>query len=144
MTAKEASLIGLVEVPKKQAQVMLDAAYFYMELGKFKEAEEVFLGCAALLPRSEVPLIGLGNLYVSQERFDEAISTYQKALKINPNSAEVHAFLGEVFLLKGQADRALPLLEKAQQLDKNEPPTAGALARSLIQAYNDGILPPKK
>ena len=81
---------------------------------------------------------------MSQERFDDAIATYQKALKINPNSAEVHAFLGEVFLLKGRAEQALPLLEKAQKLDKNEPPTAGALARSLLQAYNDGILPPKR
>ena len=44
MSVREESLIGLVEVPKKQAQVMLDAAYFYMELGKFKEAEEVFFG----------------------------------------------------------------------------------------------------
>ncbi len=144
MAEKEPSLLGIVEIPRRQAQVMLDAAYFYMEMGKFKEAEEVFEGCAALLPRSEVPLMGLGHLYVSQEKFDKAIETYQKALKVKPDSAEVHAFLGEAYLLKGEAEKALPILQKAQELDKNDPPTAGALAKSLLQAYQEGILPPKR
>lgn len=139
MAANNDSLIGLVEVPKEQAQVMLEAGYLYLEMGNFKAAEEIFSGCSALLPRSEVPQLGLGQLFVSQDRLNDAVTAYKKALEIRPQSADVHAFLGEVYLFQGKADDALPLLEKAQKLDQNDPPTAGELARSLLEAHNLGV-----
>lgn len=132
------NLIGLVEVPKFQAQVMLETGYMYMEMGNFQAAEEVFAGCAALLPRSEVPQLGLGHLYVSQERWTDANKAYQKALELNPNSAEAHVFLAEAYLLQKNFTTALSLLEKAQELDKQDPPVAGELARSLQEAYKQG------
>lgn len=132
------SLIGLVEVPKLQAQVMLETGYMYMEMGNFQAAEEVFAGCASLLPRSEVPQLGLGHLYISQERWTEANKAYQKAMELNPQSAEAHVFLGEAYLLQGNFSAALPLLDKARQLDKSDPPAAAELARSLREAYEQG------
>lgn len=132
------SLIGLVEVPKFQAQVMLETGYMYLEMGNFQAAEEVFAGCASLLPRSEIPHISLGHLYINQERWPEAIKSYQKAVELNPQSAEAHVFLGEAHLLQGNFSVALPLLEKVKQLDKNDPPTAAELARSLQEAYQQG------
>lgn len=139
MAAQNESLIGLVEVPKEQAQVMLETGYMYMEMGDFKAAEEVFLGCAALLPRSEVPQLGLGHLFVSQERWNDAESAYNKALELRPESAEVHAFLGEAYLLQGKGDQAVPFLEKAKQLDQNDPPAASELAQSLLEAHSQGV-----
>lgn len=135
MTTQE-SLIGLVEVSKSEAKLLLESAYFLIELGKFKEAQEVFEGACSLLPRHDVPRIGLGNLFVMQGRYDQAIQSYQDAIKANDNSASAHAFLGEVLLLKKQFDKAIPSLDKAKSLDPDG--SAGKLAASLLQAHKDG------
>ena len=134
--ANNDSLIGLVEVPKEQAQVMLEAGRFYHEMGNYQAAEDIYKGCSYLLQRSDVPLIFLGQLYVSQDRFDEAIESYKKAIEIQPESAGAHVFLGEAYLLQGGTDQAIPLLEKAEQLD---PEVAGEHARSLLEAQKLGV-----
>jgi predicted Zn-dependent protease len=67
--SKEEMITGLIEVPQKQASMLLEAGYLLMELGKNKEAEETFQGVAALLPHSEVPHMALGHLYFSQGKF---------------------------------------------------------------------------
>lgn len=139
MSTKDIGLIGLVEVPKKQVQLLLESGYFYMEKGLFKEAETVFQGCMSLLPKSEVPRIGMGHLYMTQDRLDQAIASYQSAIKVKPSSAEAHAFLGEAYLFKGKPNLALPALQKAEQLDTNDPPVTADLARSLLQAHKEGI-----
>jgi tetratricopeptide (TPR) repeat protein len=82
--------------------------------------------------------LGLGQLYVSQKRYDKAITSYQKALELKPDSAEAYAFLGEVYLLQGKANEALLMLEKAQQFDKNDPPSAAEMAKSLLEAHREG------
>ena len=45
--SKEEMITGLIEVPQKQASMLLEAGYLLMELGKNKEAEETFQGVAA-------------------------------------------------------------------------------------------------
>jgi tetratricopeptide (TPR) repeat protein len=139
MSNQDVGLIGLVEVPKKQAQVILEAGYFYMEKGEFQLAEEVFKGCASLLPRSEVPHLGLGHLYQSQGKMPQSLASLQQAHKLRPNSAEVNAFLGEAHLLMKQFDKAMPFLNKAQELDQSDPPAAADLARNLLDAYKEGV-----
>ena len=79
MTTQD-SLIGLVEVSKTETKLLLESAYFLIELGKFKEAQDVFEGACSLLPRNDVPRVGLGNLFVMQGRYDQAIQAYQEAL----------------------------------------------------------------
>jgi len=44
---------GIIDAPQKDVVLLLEAGYLYMELGKNKEAEEVFTGVAALLPKSK-------------------------------------------------------------------------------------------
>lgn len=138
MSAKDEGLIGLVEVPRNQAQLLLESGYFYMEKGQFQEAQKVFEGCVSLLPRSEVPHLGLGHLFQSQGRKAEAVASFQEAIKMRPDSAEAHAFLGEAYLLQGKPAQALPMLDKAEELDKANPPAAAELARSLRQAHKEG------
>ncbi len=141
MTAKDEGLIGIVEVPKNQAQVILETGYLYMEMGEFQKSEDVFNGCASLLPRSEVPHLALGQLFLSQERYPQAVQSYQKAIELRPDSAEAHAFLGEAYMVQGQAAQAIPVLEKAQELDQSDPPSAAEMARSLLDAHEQGVFP---
>lgn len=135
-TKKEESLIGIVEVSKQEARLLVESGYLHIELGKFKEAQEIFEGCAALLPRSDVPRIGLGNLFFSQGRHDDAINAYQDAIKVRPDSAAAHAFLGEAYLFKKQFAKAQDTLKRAQELEPEGPPAE--LARNLLKAYEQG------
>ena len=138
MSGQEEGLIGLVEVPKKQAQIILESGYLYLEMGNYKEAEEVFAGCASLLPRSDVPQLGLGQLYLSQEQYDKAAKAYQKAIELNPTSPNAYVFLGEVYLFQKKTDQAVQMLEKAQEIEKDEPSSATDMARSLLEAQRLG------
>ncbi len=133
----EDTLIGIVEVPRREAKLLLESAYFYIEMGKYKEAQEVFEGCIALLPRSDVPRIGLGNLFVAQGRFDLAEAQYREAIKANENSASAYAFLAECLFFQKKLSQATPALEKAIALEPDGP--AGQLARSLQQGQQDGV-----
>ncbi len=133
----EDTLIGIVEVPRREAKLLLESAYFYIEMGKYKEAQEVFEGCISLLPRSDVPRIGLGNLFVAQGRFDLAEAQYNEAIKANEKSASAYAFLAEALLFQKKLSQATPALEKALSLEPNGP--AGQLARSLQQGQQDGV-----
>jgi len=62
-----------------------------VELGKNREAEEVFQGVSALVPHSEVPHMALGHLYFSMGRFNPALKAHQKAIALKSDSAAAHA-----------------------------------------------------
>lgn len=140
MPDQDESLVGIVEVSRREAQLLLEAGYIYMELGKFQEADDVFQGVCSLLPKNDVPRIALGHLFMSQSRIDEAIQSYKNAIKLRPESATAHAFLGEAYLFKGKTELALPTLQKAQELDTSpeEEGSARRLALSLLQAHKEG------
>lgn len=131
-------LKGLVELPQPEAALLLEVGYLYMEMGKPKEAEEVFAGVAALLPQSDVPLVALGNLEFSQGRFQRALKHHQDALKVRPTSALAQAHVGEALIWLKKGDEAKTALEKAIAM---EPDGASAqFAKALLDAHQQGAL----
>ncbi len=128
---------GLIPVPKKHLGLLLEAGYLYMELGKNKEAEEVFQGVCALAPHSEVPQMALGHLYFSLGRFNPALKAHQKAVELNPESAAAHASVGETLLFLRKHGEAIAELDKAVALDAVG--SAGQFARALKEAHGLGI-----
>ena len=48
--SEEPVINGIVPVAKKEVILLLEAGYLYMELSKYKEAEDVFQGVCALCP----------------------------------------------------------------------------------------------
>ena len=132
-------LVGLTEVSKKEAQVVLEAGYLYLEMGKPEQAEEVFQGAIALLPRSDVPRMALGQVYFSQGRSEEAVAQYEEAVKLKPDSAAARAFLGEALLFSGNSDAALNALDKAIELDEEEG-SAALMAKHLKEVHEQGVL----
>jgi tetratricopeptide (TPR) repeat protein len=131
-------LKGLIELPQPEAALLLEAGYLFMEMGKAKDAEEVFAGVAALLPHSEVPLVALGNLEFSQGHFQRALKHHQDALKVKPQSALAQAHLGEALLWLKKGDDGVKALNKAVEL---EPAGASAaFARALIEAWQQGAI----
>ncbi len=133
---------SLVPLTRQQAQVMLEAGYIFVEMGKFAEAREVFGGAALLMPKSEVPQLALGTLEFVQGHKDKALQAYRAAQRLAPKSALPRAHCGEMLLLSGKVTEAMKELNAAIEL---EPDSDGArFAESLIAAKEAGDLPPPK
>jgi tetratricopeptide (TPR) repeat protein len=133
---------SLVPVERRQAMVLLEAGYLWLDMGHFDKARDIFAGAAALMPKSEVPQLGLGALEFAQGRHDKALQAYRSAQRLAPQSALPRAHAGEALLFMGKVPEALKELKAAMDL---EPDGDGAkLAQSLIQAKEAGVLPPAK
>lgn len=131
-------LKGLVDVPQPEAALLLEAGYLYMEMGKPKDAEEVFAGVVALLPQSDVPRVALGNLEFSLGRFQRALKHHQDALKLRPKSALAQAHVGEALLWLKKTDEGVKALKKAIQMEPDGMPAT--FAQALLDAHAAGDL----
>ena len=129
-------LKGLIDVPQTEAALLLEAGYLYMEMGKPREAEEVFAGVASLLPHSEVPHVALGNLEFSQGHFQRALKHHQDALKLRPDSALAQAHIGEALLWLKKVDDGVKALQAAIGLEPESAPAA--FAQALLDAHVQG------
>lgn len=131
---------SLVPLARREAMILLEAGYLWLDMGQFDKARDVFAGAAVLMPRSEVPQLALGSLEFAQGRHDKALQAYRAAQRLAPNSGLPRAHAGEALLFMGKVPEALKELKAAIDLD---PEGDGArLARALIEAKEAGALPP--
>jgi tetratricopeptide (TPR) repeat protein len=135
-----ATIAGLIPVPKEHAVLMLESAYVLMSMKRFDEAREVLDGVAALLPKSEVPHLGLGTLELNLGRYDRALQEFRKAQNLAPKSGLPRAHAGEALLFLGKTRQALQELDVARQVEPNG--DGARLADALAQAVEVGALPP--
>src|SRR5262245_19399595 len=129
---------GLIPVAQTEIALLLESGYLYMEMQKWKEAEEIFAGVATLVPHSEVPLICLGNLQFSQGRYERALKYQREALQREPASALAQAHIGEALLFLKKRTEAKAALEKAVEMDPEG--DAGAFARALLDGSAAGVV----
>lgn len=131
---------SLVPLAKQQAQILLEAGYLWMDLGRFDKAKEVLTGAMAAMPKSEVPQLALGTLELVQGRHEKALQAYRSAQKLAPRSGLPRAHCGEALLFMGKVNEAMKELKAASEI---EPEGDGArLARALIEAAEAGAFPP--
>jgi tetratricopeptide (TPR) repeat protein len=109
-----------------------------MEMGKPRDAEEVFAGVAALLPQSDIPLVALGNLEFSQGHFQRALKHHQEALKVKPTSALAQAHVGEALLWLKKGEEGVGALKKAIEMEPGG--ASAAFARALLDAWEQGAV----
>ncbi|HZN93191.1 MAG TPA: tetratricopeptide repeat protein [Myxococcales bacterium] len=132
--------VSLVPLAKSEAVLMLQAGYLWMDLGEHVKAREVFTGIAALMPRSEAPQLAMGTLELVQGRHDKALQTFRAAQRLAPKSGLPRAHVAEALLFMGKVPEAMKELKAAREI---EPDGDGArLAQALIEAVEDGTLPP--
>lgn len=129
----------MIDVPRDDLVIMLEAGYIYLAMRKFKEAREVFEGVATLAPKHDIPQVAMANVYFGQAKFLESIRTLKQALKDNPDSAFVLSHLGESQLFYGKRDEALESLRKAGEIEPDG--KSGDFARSLIKLIDEGYDP---
>jgi len=129
----------MISVQSEDLRVLMEAGYLYLGMLRYKEAQNIFEGVVVLAPKSDVPLVALGNVFCVQGKFDQAIKTYKKALDVEPKSAFAKAYLGEALLFKGDRDKAQATLAEASQLDPDG--KSGDFARSLMDLMKKGYSP---
>lgn len=134
----EEILPGLIDVPQSEVALLLETGFLYLEMGRPKEAEDVFTGVAALLPESDVPLVALGNLHFSQGRYQRALKFHQDALKLRPESANAQVHVGEALLFLKKIDEGKAALQKALEMDPDGQPAT--FAKALLEALEAGEL----
>jgi tetratricopeptide (TPR) repeat protein len=129
---------GIIPVAQTEIALLLESGYLYMEMQKFKEAEEIFAGVAALVPHSEVPLICLGNLHFSLGRYERALKFHKEAQQRQPQSALAQAHIGEALLFLKKRAEAKAALEKAIEMEPQG--DAADFAKSLLDGAAAGVV----
>ena len=129
----------MIDIPRDDLVLMLEAGYVYLAMGKFSESRQVFEGIISLAPKHEVPRVALANVLFAQKKYLPAIRTLKEALELNPKSAFAHAHLGEAFLFNGKKEEALVELTEASKLEPQG--KAGDFARSLADLIKKGYDP---
>lgn len=114
---------SLVPLTKHQAMLMVESAYLLMELGKWDEARETALGCAVLMPKSEVPQLTIGSIEFNQQRYEKALQAFRAAQRLAPKSALPRAHCGEALQAMGKFSEAMKELVAATEV---EPGSSGA------------------
>ena len=131
----------MIDVPRDDLVLMMEAGYIYLAGGKLNEAKQVFEGVSVLKPKHEIPMVAIANVLFAQKKFPQAIKLLKEALKINPKSVFALSHLGESLLFSNKKEEALKILNQAVALDGQS--SAGQFARSLIKLIEQGYDPEK-
>ena len=123
---------GLIDVPRSEAKLLLEAGHFLMQMGQLKEARDIFIGASALFPHSEIPCIELGVLYFSEGKSDLAVKEHKRALEREPKSGVAWAYLGEALLFQKKQQEGVEALKKSISIDPKGP--GATLAKELLRA----------
>ena len=125
----------------EEVRLLMEVGYFYLDMGRPKDAREVFEGVAALTPKSEYPLLGLGSAYFHEKKFPQAKRSYESAIGMNGKNGMAQALLGETLIFMKQPDAARVALGKASALSAEE--SVQNFVKHLSHALDAGVLPLK-
>jgi tetratricopeptide (TPR) repeat protein len=127
----------IVDVSTDDVVFLMEAGYIYLNMGRFKEAREIFEGVVEVRPDSDVPRVALGNVYHAQGKFLDAAKIHRETLKDMPNSARAHAGLAECLIFQKKTDQAMEELKKAVELEPSS--DVANYARTLIDAIDTKV-----
>lgn len=132
---------SMIDVPRDDLVLMLEAGYVYLAMRQFSQAREVFEGVIALAPTHDLPRVALANALFAQKKFAVAIRVLKEAVELNPRSSFAYAHLGEALLFAGKKSDALTTLKKSIEVDAAG--QSAEFARSLIELIEQGYDPVK-
>ncbi len=99
--------------------VLTRLAIAYMNVGKYKNAEEILAKAKAIQPNSIEITMTYAILYINQKQYDKAIHYLEEAQKIDPTAPQIYNSLAGIYFDKGDIPRARQMLEKALSIDLN-------------------------
>lgn len=87
------------------------------KLGRFNDAERIYMTALAISPNDSDLLFNLGNLYNASSQWPKARDTYQQAITLRPEFAPAHYNLGLVYSKLNDNAKAIQHLEQFLTLD---------------------------
>jgi tetratricopeptide (TPR) repeat protein len=130
-------LQGIVGVGRETVALLLEAGQLLVQMGRHKQASDLFDGVAQLLPHSGVALMLTGNLRFAQGDLAKAEQAHRDAVEREPDRAACWAHLGEALLWLGNVEEGIAACDKAISLATSDP-AARQFARNLKQAQELG------
>ena len=111
--------LPLVDRSKLEFQIRLARAY--VQVGRSKEAEQIFLRCSEEDPTSVEASRLLGSYYVQNQKWPEAERYLGAALELDPTNWKALAGLGKIFLLRDDDKvKARMFLREAVRIESND------------------------
>lgn len=137
MAYTQSERVSVVMVHHEEPELLMECAYLCLDLGWFDAARDIFTGVTRLLPNSEVPLNGLGQLFYQKKQLDVALQYHQQAAKRKPNDAYTQVLIGKTLLGQGQIRRGRRIIQQVltPAYITNEP--VRHLAKRLLSIFSD-------
>jgi tetratricopeptide (TPR) repeat protein len=108
-----------MELAPSNAEAPRELARIYSRMGRFQEAEALFLQAARARPTDWYVAFELGVLYYQHEKYDQAEAILRKALALAPGNELVSRRLGGVFLQQGRYNEAIEELQTSLKIKSN-------------------------
>ncbi len=128
---------GIVEVEQQTVALLLEAGQLLCQMGRNKQASDVFEGVGQLLPHSGVPPMLLGNLHFAKGKLSLAEKCHRDATSREPGRAACWAHLGEALLWSGKVEEGLEACDHALSIAGTDQ-SAKQFATNLKQAQELG------
>jgi tetratricopeptide (TPR) repeat protein len=117
-----------------EAHLLLGTAQ--MDLGHWKDAQEVFQQTISLDDKSSQAYLALGTCYNEQHKFSEAEKPLLQGLELNPQAATGHYELARSYWERGRWQDAAPHAKKAVEVNPNFPPAHVMLGNVMLRERN--------
>ena len=121
-----------IKPTSEELRVMLETGFILREAADFEAAARVFQGCIEFMPESEVPLVGLGTVYLQKGDFDAALITCKSAKEVNPTSNYAKVHYAEALLFQKKREEAEN--ELRQIIETSPDSTYSRTAKRLLEA----------
>ncbi len=123
--------ISDIKIEDKDVRVVLECGHILCEAARFEEAETVFRGLAEYLTESELPLIGLSNVFLQNKNFEKAKLISQTAVEKFPDSlyAKINNSEAKFYC----QERSTAIDELKQLIEENPDTPEAETAKSFIK-----------
>jgi serine/threonine-protein kinase len=103
----------------KNAEAARQLAELYSTLGRFQEAEDLYLRSTKARPTDWYGHFILGLFYARRQRYSEAIAALQQAKALASDNDLVRYNLGRIYRAQGRYDEAISELQEALRIRSN-------------------------
>ena len=110
-----------IRIENKDLRVILECGHILCEAARFTESEVTFRGMAEYLPNSEIPLIGLSNVYLQSQNFEKAESLCKKISEKFPESLYAKINFAEALFFCHRRQEAIKILTEIITESPNTP-----------------------
>ncbi|MFC1514607.1 tetratricopeptide repeat protein [Candidatus Omnitrophota bacterium] len=105
------------EMNPKSEQTDIELGFYYIELGRYSEAEEIFKKTMEFNPKNDRSYVGLGTCYRFTRREAEVKPILKKAIELNPGNEEHYLLIGWSYIQMKKYSEVEDVFKKVIELN---------------------------